>query len=238
MELDEVIKEAARCPKVTTFVDYNFRYAEGFTVLLRTLGGRDRVKMCRIRLLTSKPTSCIWGLHSVLEAYLFAVGIHAVEQACYLLGSPLSVDALLVPLSQDIFSVSAVIRFAGERYAVLDIGNYSNRLEYSCELIMDDLHVGLVQDFTDVQIYAAPNFATSAIDSSVGKPLRPLQVSPKEVVHYDLSGLSPGHQVAGYRGAFDAFLGEVRGENSEASSPIARSRDVYIIINNILAQAI
>nr|WP_107908931.1 Gfo/Idh/MocA family oxidoreductase [Streptomyces chartreusis] len=221
--LDEVIREAVKRPEITTFVDYNFRFSQGYMDLLRSLGGVDGVRICRVRLVTSKPTVCLWGYESIVESYLWAVGVHAIEQACHLLGKATATRASLVRLTQKNFSISTFIEFPGDRCAILDLGNYSNRLEYSCELVKEDLTVGTLDNFKEVRLSGHAKGRTSSI-------------SPKEVIRYHLSGLLPGYQVAGYGRAFDAFLDEVRGVSTEASSPVAKSREVYAIVESILRE--
>jgi predicted dehydrogenase len=220
--LDELAAVARAHPEVVTFVDYNFRFGVGFEKLLGGVAQAGGVASVRIRFVSRKPRAPLWGFNSVLRSYFYAVGIHAIEMALYLLGEATAVAAASRPLGDGGFVAGALLTTPDGRMAVLELGNYSNRFESQVELVMQDGTVAVLEDLRTIRRYRA-------------EPTKDERAwtDGKAFVQYTVPSLMGGFGVGGYEGALASFRDSVQHWHGSAS-PIERSLPVYRMMHEIL----
>lgn len=221
MSLQQLIAQAAARPSVVTFVDYNFLYSEAFSVATSVLSAnRSSVSASRLRLIARKPLAPLWGLNSIVQSFLMAVGIHGLAILCDIMGAPASVACEIVELEGGRFSLGALIHFENGGSSVVEFGNYSNRLEFRCEMVTSDGLVVISDDFHNVQVYSA------------GAQRADKRLSEKSVEVFDIPALQAGSRTAGYQGALAAFRDSCWGLR-ESPVPLRDSLPIYDLITAI-----
>jgi predicted dehydrogenase len=218
--LSGLVNVEADASKTIGFVGYNFRFAALIADARDLIGETASLRCLKLRFVAAKPRIPIWECSTVEQAFLYAVGIHAIDLALNMLGPPLAVGASHVALGSDRFSLNVTLGFAGGAQAVLDLGNYSNRFECACELIGDDGRVARVIDLRTLTL-------SGASAAGVAK------VSPKETVQYATPALRGGFAAGGYASALAAFFDAVR-TGAPSLSPIRASLPVYKVIEQCL----
>jgi predicted dehydrogenase len=221
--LDALIALEAEHERTVAFVDFNFRYSALLAEVRRQSAGLAHPRLLKIRMLASKPLAPLWDGGSVEESFLYAVGIHAIDLATWLLGEPTLLAATHTPLGPSRFALALTLSFPDGARAVLDLGNYSNRFESEFELVASDGAAARISDLREVVFHQPP-----AGDS---------RFSSKEVVHFSLPGLRGGFAHGGYEGALAAFHAAIH--HAEAGSgngrQLRRAAPVYRIIEEALA---
>jgi predicted dehydrogenase len=202
------------------FVGYNFRFAELVRRATELVTQAQELRCLKIRFVGGKPRTPLWECESVEESFLYAVAIHAIDLALTMLGPPTGIMASHAALGGGRFSMTVVLDFAEGRQAVLDLGNYSSRFEFECELIGA---AGLVARVSDLRRMSLSGHPTSSL------------ASRKEETAYQLSGLSSGFAASGYTGAFAAFFDAI-GSGTPSPSPLGASLAVYEVIRECLSR--
>jgi len=202
------------------FVDFNMRFCTAWRLALRVVP-QDAIQLLKVSLLTRKPTTPLWGCTTVVESYLLAVGIHALDVAIAVNGGlPSSVKTTFTALGGGRFAGSVLLSFAGGRRVVLELGNYATAFESRIDLIGDDERA-CITNLTTV---------TAA-------PLTPSRLSDKAVDRVELSGLAGGFDRNGYQGSLQSFAATVRQEIPSESS-LQHSRAVLLLVEELMRAAV
>ena len=215
--LNELARLEDRSP-AKAFVDYNFRFATLIRQAAELVTRAQDLRCLKIRCVGRKPRAPLWQCESVEASFLYAVAIHAIDLALAMLGRPAAIMASHAPLGGGRFSMNVILDYPEGRQAVLDLGNYSSRFEFECELIGT---AGLVARVSDLRRL------------SLGGHQAASPVSQKAEIVDQLSGLSSGFAASGYTGAFAAFFAAIRSE-TPSPSPLSASVPVYEVIRECL----
>ncbi len=214
--LNELVGVARAHPRTPSFVGYNFRHAPSFEKFLATADASGERRAISIRYLTNKPTVPYWNYRSVLESFLFAVGVHALEMAIHVAGEPSDVGARYQALNDRRFSLQVGFRGSRGVTANLEIGNHTPTLttEYAL-LTFSGRRVVLsstkpnILDVTDLD-------GTGIRQNRIPAPRSPS----------DRDGL-------GYQSEIEAFRQALIGARP-SSSPIEADLQVFRLIDTIL----
>lgn len=201
------------------FVDYNFRYADPVAKALVAIGGNNAVQCAKIRFISSKPTECMWHCTSVLESFLLAVGIHAIDMALHLFGKPLDIKFGHCQLSAARFVFTVLLEFAGGRTAILELGNYSNRFEFCCEFISQTGVVAVINQHNQLS-FAGTDWVNQGLSA----------FKNKQTVEFLWPSLQGGFARTGYRRALESFSDSIR-SGSPSDSSLCASVPCFEVIN-------
>lgn len=207
------------------FVDYNMRFGATYLRSLEVLGGKEVIQCIKVRLISSRPTRLLWTCKNILESFLYAVGIHAIEMATNLCGNPRRVATDLCWLSDTIFTLNVSIGFDGGKKAILDLGNYSNRLEYSCELINTSSCVAKIVQHGEIQYTRSCSMNTNASE----------MIDEKQIAQYMWPSLHGGFACSGYSVAIESFISSIR-MHKPSESPLVNSVPVFKVIDEVISQ--
>lgn len=205
-ELSRIAQES----QTPNFVGFNFRFADAYRTALEQVRG---LKHVRITMDSNKPSSPIWGHTTSLESLLYAVGIHAIEAAIDLIGTPLKIEPSVIQLSENKWAVSIHLLGASGKTAQVEISNLLPRFETRFELL-GDCSVRLNQ-LREIEIFDSNSEIKRA--STVCSP----------------SPLAGGFSNSGYANEISAFADEIR-FNKPALSPIRNSLAVFELIESVI----
>ncbi|MFD5483309.1 Gfo/Idh/MocA family protein [Streptomyces hawaiiensis] len=205
------------------FVGFNFPYGQSYRKLRETLRPHGTLRTLDIRMVSAKPTSPAWDCATVADSLLQGLGTHAVDLALRELGVPDRITARRAEIDTRRLAIRIFLEYADGRLATVLVGNYSNRLEYQCELVTDEGVVGGLDHFNTLTV-ARPATApgTGVLDS-------------KETLRYDWPGRRGGYGRTGYATELESFHRSViRGEPSD--SPLSSALDVYRVLDDVRRQ--
>jgi phthalate 4,5-cis-dihydrodiol dehydrogenase len=214
--LNELIDVAKAYPQTPTFVGYNFRHAPAFEKLLVTADAVSERRAILIRYLANKPIVPYWDYGSVLEAYLFAIAIHALEMAIHVAGEPSEISARYQALNDRRFSLQVGFRGSRGVIANLELGNYTPVLTTEYALLTSSGRRIVLNSTT-------PN--TIQVTDVDGDEVRQCQI-PVSRSPGDRDGL-------GYQSEIDAFRQALIGARP-SSAPIEADLHVFRLIETIL----
>ena len=119
-------------PEVITSVGFNFIHTKLHSLVE---GLKEEASLIKLKMHSSKPSSPLWGGESIAESFIYAVGIHGISILVNLFGEHEQVNANLIPIGENMFSMLVTVRFMNKKVAVLDFGNYSSRFVNEIELV-------------------------------------------------------------------------------------------------------
>lgn len=213
VHLVALARERANTP---TFVGYNLRHAPPIRHLLAAADAAGERRALSIRYLTNKPTAPYWHYSSILESFLFSVGVHALEMAISIAGEPQELAVQYQPLNKKRFWLR--VGFSGSRgIAVsIELGNYSPTFTADCVLL------------TSSGRRVSTNLArATAIDvTDIGEQKIQQYQIPIPRSHLDLDGLGYQSEIEEFR---QALVGSRR-----SSSPIEADFTVFSLVQQII----
>ncbi|MFD5326764.1 Gfo/Idh/MocA family protein [Streptomyces sp. NPDC127092] len=222
--LEKLAAAEAAAPRGTVaFVGFNFPYGQSYRKLRDTLRPHGTLRTLDVRMVSAKPTSPVWGCATVEDSLLQGLGTHAVDLALRELGVPDRITARRADIDARRRAIRVLLEYADGRLATLLVGNYSNRLEYRCELVTDEGVVGSLDHFNTLTV-ARPATAPGAgvLDA-------------KETLTYEWPGRRGGYGRTGYATELESFhRSVVRGEPSD--SPLSACLDVYRVLDEVRRQ--
>ena len=226
LNLDDLktLVDLEKSSNAIAFVDYNFRFSETFLNTLELLGGKNTIRCLKVRCISSKPMQPLWSCATVIESYLYAVGIHAIEMTTTLFGEPKDILASICCLSEEKFTLNLVLDFNDDRKATLDLGNYSDRFDYSCEIINN---TGLVATIIQHNRIQCTGLHTQIV--------APEAFKKNTLLEYTWPSLHGGYACSGYSSAIESFVRSVR-LRMPSESPLANSVPVFNVINRTILQ--
>jgi len=221
--LDELIALERARPDVVGFVGFNFPYGTSYRHLLDVVGFEGTIRGLRVRFVSRHPREPIWGLPSVEAGLLLSAGIHPIDMVLRLLGAPLDVHASVCRLARGILSLQLTIECA-QGVGVVELGNYSNRLEYRCEVLAETGASGVLDQHNRLSFTGL----TSA------SHLRGV-AGGKEVVGYEWPSRRGGYERTGYQPMLESFR-DAALRRGPGTSPLSACRASYQVIEQALAQ--
>ena len=218
----QLICEKADDGKIISFVDYNFRFSEGFKLLSDVLEESGSIECIKIRFLSAKPREPLWGMKTVARSYIYAVAIHAIELAISIIGEVKEITAAATGFDGQRIAINASVHSINGKVAFLELGNYSNRFDCRIEAITQEGTVGVLSGLRQLQIFNSKSF----LDQKC-------RFSGKEVGNFTVSDLKGGYSIGGYEGAIRNFCNSIT-ENSRSLSDVKLSLPVYQVAEQIL----
>lgn len=218
--LDRLVRQESIAPRCG-FVGYNFRFAPGYLKLLERTRRTGTLSLARIRFLTSKPLAPFWHCRSVLESFLYAVGIHPIDMVLRLFGRPRGLAATLCPMEGTRFALQVELQFAAGATAVLELGNHCKRFESCIEVTTDRGTVGVLEDFTRLRISHSPSDNEGRIRPT--KPSHDRRFADQRIV------------TRGYLAVIASFRDALR-DGAPSPSPFANNVQAFEVIDEILVQ--
>jgi predicted dehydrogenase len=210
--------------KIISFVDYNFRFSEGFKLLSDVLEDDGSIKCIKIRFLNAKPQEPLWGMKTLARSYIYAVAIHAIELAISVIGEVEEIIATAIGFNGQNLAINASVHSSSGKVAFLELGNYSNRFDCRIEAITQGGTVGVLSGLRQLQVFNSKSFLD-----------RKYRFSGKEVGNFTVSDLKGGYSIGGYEGAIRSFCNSII-ENSRSLSDVKLSLPVYQVAERILTQ--
>jgi predicted dehydrogenase len=179
--------------------------------------------MLRIRFVSKHPREAIWGLPSVTAALLLSAGIHPIDMALRVLGAPRTVQASECRLANGVLSIQLAIQCV-EGIGHIELGNYSNRLEYRCEALSESGASAVLEQhnrlwFTNLAGAAEVRHAADG----------------KAVVGYEWPSRRGGYERTGYQPMLASFRDAVL-DRTPSTSPLEACRDSYWVIDRAFEQ--
>ncbi|MFJ6721790.1 MULTISPECIES: Gfo/Idh/MocA family protein [unclassified Streptomyces] len=218
-----VAAERAAPTGTVAFVGFNFPYGQSYRKLRDTLRPHGTLRTLDVRMVSAKPMSPVWGSATVEDSLLQGLGTHAVDLALRELGVPDRITARRADIDARRRAFRILLEYADGRLACLLVGNYSNRLEYRCELVTDEGVVGGLDHFNTLTV-ARPATAPGAgfLDG-------------KETLRHDWPGRRGGYGRTGYATELESFhRSVVRG--GPGDSPLSSCLDVYRVLDEVRRQ--
>ncbi|GHB75633.1 hypothetical protein GCM10010347_52540 [Streptomyces cirratus] len=218
-----VAVERAAPSGTVAFVGFNFPYGQSYRKLRDTLRPHGTLRTLDVRMVSAKPASPVWGSATVEDSLLQGLGTHAVDLALREMGVPDRITARRADIDARRRAFRILLEYADGRLATLLVGNYSNRLEYRCELVTDEGVVGCLDHFNTLTV-ARPATApgTGFLDG-------------KETLRYDWPGRRGGYGRTGYATELESFhRSVVRG--GPGDSPLSSCLDVYRVLDEVRRQ--
>ncbi|MFD8643735.1 Gfo/Idh/MocA family oxidoreductase [Streptomyces zaomyceticus] len=218
-----VARERGAADGAIAFVGFNFPYGDSYRTLRTALGRHGRLRGIEVRMVSSKPTSPVRGCATVVESLLQGLGTHVVDMALREMGPPDGVGAHRTVIDARRCAIRILLSYADGRTAALLIGNFSNRLEYRCELVTDEAVVGVLDQHNALTL-ARPSDAPGAglLDG-------------KETLRYDWPSRRGGYGRTGYATALASFRDSVV-DRRPSSSPLSACLDVYRVLDEVRRQ--
>jgi predicted dehydrogenase len=190
-------------------VGYNFKYSSVYQELLGRVKSNGELISVRFELSHNQPNEIIWNKESIVESFLYRLGIHVINQAVNLFGEVTDIQCQFVKLDTNKFELLVEL-FFGDKVVNLKLGNNSDNLCYNAKLFNSNGNSSWFENFGDIQI------------SNLGEE--------NIIKSFCLDG---GYSRTGYQGEINHFVECVR-ENKPTSSPILASKHSYEIIEQIL----
>ncbi|MFI5496841.1 Gfo/Idh/MocA family oxidoreductase [Actinoplanes sp. NPDC051859] len=216
---DLAAREAA-APGVVAFVGFNFPYGTSYRLLQDRLRPHGEVRGIDVSMISAKPLTPDPGHATVLESLLYGLGTHAVDLAVRTLGQPGSVDAYRMVVDGVRQGVRIILGYPDGRQATLRVGNYSNRLEYRCELVTDQSVVGILDQHNALQLHRP------------GDAPGPRLLDRKETLRYDWPSRRGGYDRTGYRPELASFQESIVAGRASTSS-LAACLAVYEVLDQV-----
>jgi predicted dehydrogenase len=207
---------------IAVFVDFNFVFSHALIMMQDTLKLDGEIRHARIRFLSSKPRSPMWGYQSIERSYMFSVGIHAVAMVLEWFGIPIDVRASKSKIRDGLVAIDVVVRFEKGKTALLELGNYSNRFEPEYEFVFESGAVCIVRDQTELEIHGTKEHRNIV-----------KRVGPKGVITCKLPSSRGGFNRAGYENAFRSFAGSILTGNPSPFS-LQKNLAIYNTVECIL----
>jgi phthalate 4,5-cis-dihydrodiol dehydrogenase len=207
--------------KPPIFVGFNYPYGATYQQLRKKLVPYGPIRSLEVRLVSAKPVRPAWGSATILESLLQAIGTHAVHLVVSEFGKPDTVSARLLQYNETRCAVKITLAYDDGRSASVHIGNHSNRLDYSCEMITESGTVGKLDQFGTLTL--------TVVDGADHHPL----LDSKEVIQYTWPSRRGGHALAGYSGSLMAFHSSVLDSPVPAISTLAASLDVFRVLDAV-----
>ncbi|QIG95518.1 Gfo/Idh/MocA family protein [Bradyrhizobium sp. 6(2017)] len=210
---------ASRSP---SFVGFNFVFAPTIKRFGDQCSKYGGPRLLKLRCVSNKPTTAIWGYTSLPQSILLAVGIHALSIALSYIPTLQYESARVVYINENLMAILITLKTSDGRIAEIELGNYANRFILELEAITDQGTVIGLENLTEFEVYGS---ALSRPNGSI--------YDAKEVVRFSSGALLGSLDRAGYVSELSSFTRSVRsGEPSEM--PISRALPAYVIIDNIL----
>ncbi|GHG93667.1 Gfo/Idh/MocA family protein [Streptomyces lanatus] len=218
-----VVDERDAPPGTVAFVGFNFPYGQSYRKLRDTLRAHGTLRTVDVRMVSAKPTSPVWGCATVEDSLLQGLGTHAVDLALRELGSPDRVTARRADIDDRRRAIRILLEYGDGRLATLLIGNYSNRLEYRCELVTDQSVVGVLDHFNTLTL-SRPSSAPGAgvLDG-------------KEILRHEWPGRRGGYGRTGYSTELESFHDSIR-HAGPSDSPLSACLEVYRVLDEVRQQ--
>ena len=219
-QLRELIEMEAKAGSTgcKVFVDYNFRFGPAYRMMREVLAGYGEVACAKVRFITSKPRVPMWNWGSVLRSYLYSIAVHPVEMVVDLFGEPSGVTAAIKMLTGGCLALHIGIDFVAGGRAELDLGNYGNKFDFSCELVTSRARVGLVSDQRQIRL-----FGDGIGNVGYGG------LGGKANVEYWYPSSRGGYEAAGYQSALKSFCHSIE-HGAPSESPLAQSVPVFEVL--------
>ncbi|WP_327687981.1 Gfo/Idh/MocA family oxidoreductase [Streptomyces tubercidicus] len=222
--LEKLVADERGAPHGTVaFVGFNFPYGQSYRKLRDTLRDHGALRTVDIRMVSAKPTSPVWGCSTVEDSLLQGLGTHAVDLALRELGTPDRITARRADIDARRCAIHVFLEYADGRLATLLLGNYSNRLEYRCELVTDDAVVGVLDHFRTLTVSRPSNAPGAGV------------LDGKETLRHDWPGRRGGYGVTGYATELESFHRSVR-DGERSSSPLSACLEVYRVLDEVRRQ--
>jgi predicted dehydrogenase len=190
-------------------VGYNFKYSSVYQELLDRIKSNDGIRSASFELSHNQPNEVIWNKETIIESFLYRLGIHVIDQVVGLFGEVSDIGCSITRLDTTKFELDVKL-FFGDKVVNLKLGNNSNNLCYNAKLFNSAGNSSWFENFRDIHIL---NSGGSSV-----------------IKHFCLDG---GYSRTGYQGEIDHFVECVR-ENKPTSSPILASKHTYEVIEQIL----
>jgi predicted dehydrogenase len=220
------LKRLVRLEELTStvvMVDFNFRFGSAVSEVFAIMDGTTTLRHAKISFVSSKPRGILWNCHNVLESVLLSVGIHAIEMATSLFGSPQEAQATTTAVNADAVSVGCHLKFDHGKSVFLQLGNYSNRFDYRLEFAWDSGAVVVIEDHRIIMAHGA-EFGHAF---SLGAKSQTTKVVPASAT---------GYMVCGYSQALTEFASAIQ-ENRRSTCSLKDCVSVYSVIDTILEAA-
>lgn len=202
------------------FVGYNYRYSPLYTKTVQALEAQAELKYLKIRYTSSKPIKPFWDHDSVLRSYLYAVGIHPIELLLNKMGEYTQITLNYQPLNDTLFVLDIFVRFVNGKSGILELGNYTNKLEFKIEIINSNGKIARFTNLSKVTIQEYSDF----------------KFHKKEFTEFELSGSEGGYVRTGYQVEIDEFISAVQSKLPATSSDIKNSKEVYRLMEEVISQ--
>jgi predicted dehydrogenase len=148
--LADLVALEAQHPDVATFVGFNFPYGASYVEFRGALAEHTTPRVLKIRFVSSAPCEPRWACKDVFETLLLGTAIHPINMAVRLFGAARSVTSRVVDLSNGRLYLLLAVQFAHGNQAFLEVGNFSVRFEYRCELIGDGGVTGVLDQHNEL----------------------------------------------------------------------------------------
>ncbi|WP_328332165.1 MULTISPECIES: Gfo/Idh/MocA family oxidoreductase [unclassified Streptomyces] len=222
--LEKLIVSERNAPAGTiAFVGFNFPYGNSYRALREAVGRHGCLRAVDVRMVSSKPTSPVWGCATVVQSLLQGLGTHVVDMALRELGPPDGVSAHRTVIDDRRCAIRILLSYSDGRTAALLIGNFSNRLEYRCEFVTDESAVGVLDQHNTLTLTRPSGTpGTGALDG-------------KETLRHDWPSRRGGYGRTGYSTELASFHDSVvHGRSS--TSPLSSCLDVYRVLDEVRRQ--
>lgn len=215
--------------KTDIFVGYSFRHSSSFYNLLNILTHQNRKKIAyaKISYIANKPKDILWKCNSLLESFLLAVAIHPIEMTIHIYKRrPKKIEAFLNKITDNTFSLNINLNFSDNKNALIETGNYSNKLEMRYKFINEDGEIGELFGFEKFVFY---NLKKINLDQKI-KTL----TNDKVEINFNVPSTEPDYYKNGYGRELDLFYQTVV-KKIPNPSPLKESLIVYEIIEKIIS---
>lgn len=225
-QLRELVEREAKAGSTgcKVFVDYNFRFGPAYQMMREVLAAYGEVAFAQVRFITSKPRVPAWNFGSVLRSYLYAIAVHPVEMAVDLFGDPSGVTAGIKMLSGGCLALHIGVDFVAGGRAELDLGNYGNKFDFSCELVTRGAAVGMVSDQRMIRLFG------DGIGDVGHEVFR-----GRANVEYWYPSSRAVYDAAGYQSALRSFCHSIE-HDERSESPLAQSVPVFEVLERVARQ--
>ena len=192
--------------KNSAFVGYNIPFSPIVNSFLEKVYelGEHNIREVQIHCAANKPSSPLWGLNSNFEAFVYAVGIHAIDLIRRILASNINVDMSLNTnchkFENGKFASSTNFQFSNTSIGMISFSNNSTVFELNCR----------VSFLTGVVLKLKNLFSYEIIFEKSGC------IERKEV--FNLSNLGNGFSQNGYEQELREFLGNTQKSKSNLTS--------------------